>query len=91
MITYRGERFEDYDKPKRTPNHPRNSHVVLVKIDGKDKMIRFGAQGAKGKPPRKGESAADKAARAAFKARHAKNIARGKRSGAYWANKTKWS
>ena len=91
MITYRGERFEGYNKPKRTPNHPTKSHAVLIKDGGKDRLIRFGAQGADPKPPRKGESAADKAKRAAFKKRHAKNIAKGKTSAAYWANKTKWS
>jgi hypothetical protein len=65
--------------------------VVLVKDDGKDKMIRFGQQGAKtaGKP-KKGESQAMKKKRARFKARHGKNIAKGKTSAAYWANKVKW-
>jgi hypothetical protein len=65
--------------------------VVLVQDDGKDKMIRFGQQGAKtaGKP-KKGESSAMKNKRASFKARHGKNIARGKTSAAYWANKVKW-
>ena len=90
-ITYRGERFEGYNKPKRTPNHPTKSHVVLVKDGGKDKMIRFGQQGAKtaGKP-KAGESSAMKKKRASFKARHGKNIAKGKTSAAYWANKVKW-
>ena len=63
----------------------------MVKVDGKPKLIRFGAQGAKTKPPREGESSADKAKRASFKARHAKNIAKGKTSAAYWANRVKWS
>ena len=75
----------------KAPNHPSGkSHAVVVKVDGKPKLIRFGQQGAKTKPPRKGESAADKAKRASFKARHAKNIAKGKTSAAYWANKVKW-
>ena len=90
-ITYRGETFSDYNKPKRTPDHPKNSHVVLAKEGKKIRMIRFGAQGAKTKPPRKGESQADKNKRKSFKARHAKNIARGKMSPAWWANETKWS
>ena len=90
-ITYRGETFSGYNKPKRTPNHPKKSHVVLVKDGGKDKMIRFGQQGAKtaGKP-KAGESSAMKKKRASFKARHGKNIAKGKTSAAYWANKVKW-
>jgi len=90
-ITYRGITFAGYSKPKRTPNHPTKSHVVLVKDGGKDKMIRFGQQGAKtaGKP-KAGESQAMKKKRASFKARHGKNIAKGKTSAAYWANKVKW-
>ena len=67
------------------------SHVVLAKEGDKVKLFRFGMQGAKNKPPRKGESAADKAKRKSFKARHAKNIAKGKMSAAFWADKTKWS
>ena len=87
-----GHTFAGYDKPIRTPNHPSGkSHAVVIKDKGKDRLIRFGAQGAQTKPPRKGESAADKAKRAAFKARHAKNIAKGKTSAAYWADKVKWS
>ena len=88
---YRWITFAGYSKPKRTPNHPTKSHVVLVRDDGKDKMIRFGQQGAKtaGKP-KKGESSAMKKKRASFKARHGKNIAKGKTSAAYWANKVKW-
>tara|TARA_R110002012_G_C11305082_1_gene573849 strand:+ start:101 stop:379 length:279 start_codon:yes stop_codon:yes gene_type:complete len=90
-ITYRGETFEGYNKPKRTPNHPTKSHVVLAKEGSTIKMIRFGEQGAKtaGKP-KKGESAKMKKKRASFKARHGKNIAKGKLSAAYWANKVKW-
>ena len=79
-----------FNKPKRTPNHPTKSHVVLAKDGDKVKLIRFGQQGAKTKPPRKNESQADKDKRKSFKARHAKNIAKGKMSGAYWADKVKW-
>jgi hypothetical protein len=87
-----GHTFEGYDKPIRTPNHSSGkSHAVVIKDKGNDRLIRFGMQGAKTKRPRKGESAADKAKRASFKARHAKNIAKGKTSAAYWANKVKWS
>ena len=80
-----------FNKPKRTPLHPTKSHVVLAKEGDKVKLIRFGQQGADTKPPRKGESDADKAKRKSFKARHAKNIAKGKMSAAFWADKTKWS
>ena len=80
-----------YNKPKRTPSHPTKSHVVLAKEGDTIRLIRFGMQGAKNKPPRKGESDADKAKRKSFKARHAKNIAKGKMSAAFWANRTKWS
>ena len=90
MITYRGEQFEGYNKPKRTPGHPTKSHAVLAKEGETIKLIRFGQQGVSGSPPRKGESAADKARRASFKARHASNIARGKMSPAFWADKVKW-
>jgi len=76
---------------KRTPSHPKKSHVVKACSGGKEKVIRFGEQGAKtaGKP-KKGESAKMKAKRKSFKARHGKNIAKGKMSAAYWANKVKW-
>ena len=80
-----------FNKPKRTPSHAKKSHVVLAKEGDQVKLIRFGQQGAKTKPPSKGESQADKNKRASFKARHAKNIAKGKMSAAFWANKTKWS
>jgi len=80
-----------FNKPKRTPSHPTKSHVVLAKEGEKIKLIRFGAQGADTKPPRKGESEADKSKRRSFKARHAKNIAKGKMSAAFWADKVKWS
>jgi hypothetical protein len=90
MITYRGEQFDGYNKPKRTPKHPTKSHAVLAKEGDTVKLIRFGQQGVSGSPPRKGESAADKARRASFKARHASNIAKGKLSAAFWADKAKW-
>ena len=80
-----------YNKPKRTPNHPTKSHVVVAKQGDQVKTIRFGEQGAKtaGKP-KSGESDAMKKKRDSFKARHAKNISKGKMSAAYWSNKTKW-
>ena len=80
-----------FNKPKRTPSHPTKSHVVLAKQGKQVKLIRFGQQGAKtaGKP-KKGESEKMKTKRASFKARHAKNIARGKMSAAFWADKVKW-
>lgn len=90
MIDYRGEQFEGYNKPKRTPNNPKKSHAVLAKQGDTVKLIRFGQQGVSGSPSRKGESAADKARRASFKARHASNIAKGKLSAAYWADRVKW-
>jgi len=79
-----------YNKPKRTPKHSDKSHVVLAKDGDKVKLIRFGQQGVKGSPPKSSESKADAARRKAFKARHAKNIAKGKMSAAYWADKEKW-
>jgi hypothetical protein len=79
-----------YNKPKRTPSHPTKSHVVVAKEGDKVKTIRFGQQGVTGSPAREGESAADKARRKSFKARHAKNIANGKMSAAFWSSKTKW-
>tara|TARA_R110001632_G_scaffold34740_2_gene88113 strand:+ start:86 stop:373 length:288 start_codon:yes stop_codon:yes gene_type:complete len=80
-----------YNKPKRTPNHPKKSHVVVAKVGDKVKTIRFGEQGAStaGKP-KAGESDKMKKKRASFKARHGKNIKKGKMSAAYWANKVKW-
>ena len=89
-ITYRGETFDGYNKPKRTPNHPKKSHVVLAKEGNTVKLIRFGQQGVSGSPARKGESESDRKRRASFKARHAANIARGKLSAAYWADRVKW-
>lgn len=90
MITYRGEDFEGYNKPKRTPKHPTKSHAVLAKEGDTVKLIRFGQQGVSGSPARKGETAAAKARRASFKARHAENIAKGKMSAAWWAAREKW-
>ena len=81
-IEYRGEKFAGYNKPKRTPN-AKKSHAVLAKEGGTVKLIRFGQQGVQGSPD---GSARNKA----FKARHAKNIAKGKMSAAYWADKVKW-
>ena len=80
------------NQPRRTPNHPTKSHIVKTKVDGKEKIIRFGEQGAStaGKP-KAGESERMKAKRASFKARHAANIAKGPSSPAYWANKVKWA
>ena len=79
-----------YNKPKRTPKHPKKSHVVVAKVGSKVKTIRFGQQGVSGSPYKKGESEASRKRRQAFKARHAKNIAKGKMSAAYWADKVKW-
>jgi len=88
-ITYRGEKFAGFNKPKRTPGHKTKSHAVLAKSGETIKLIRFGQQGVSGagKSP---QSAKDKARRKSFKARHAKNIAKGKLSAAYWADKVKW-
>ena len=85
------EGVSGFNKPKRTPNHPKKSHVVVAKQGDTVKTIRFGEQGAKtaGKP-KAGESDKMKKKRASFKARHAKNIAKGKLSAAYWADKVKW-
>jgi hypothetical protein len=80
-----------YNKPKRTPSHPTKSHVVVAKSGDQVKTIRFGEQGAKtAGAPKAGESEAMKKKRASFKARHAANIAKGKMSAAYWADKAKW-
>ena len=80
-----------FNKPKRTPSHPKKSHVVVAKVGAKVKTIRFGQQGVKtaGKP-KAGESQKQKNRRKSFKARHGKNIAKGPMSAAYWANKVKW-
>ena len=78
-----------FNKPKRTPKHPTKSHVVVAKVGDQVKTIRFGQQGVSGagKNPK---SASEKARRKSFKARHAKNISKGKMSAAYWADKVKW-
>jgi hypothetical protein len=81
---------EGYNKPKRTPSHPTKSHVVVAKTGDQVKTIRFGQQGVSGSPKKEGESKADKARRESFKARHAENIAKGKMSAAYWADRVKW-
>jgi hypothetical protein len=79
-----------YNKPKRTPNHPTKSHVVVAKAGDTVRLIRFGQQGVKGSPKKAGESASYAARRRSFKARHAKNIAKGKLSAAFWASTVKW-
>jgi hypothetical protein len=79
-----------YNKPKRTPNHPKKSHVVVAKEGNTIKTIRFGQQGVSGSPHKTGESASYRKRRESFQARHASNIAKGKLSAAYWANKVKW-
>lgn len=79
-----------YNKPKRTPNHPTKSHVVVAKEGDKVKTIRFGQQGVSGSPKKSGESESYANRRKSFKARHAGNIAKGKMSAAYWADKVKW-
>lgn len=88
-IKYRGETFAGYNKPKRTPNASK-SHAVLAKSGNQVKLIRFGQQGVSGSPKKEGESAAYRKRREAFKARHRANIAKGKMSAAYWADRVKW-
>lgn len=83
MIKRGKEEFSGYNKPKKTPGHPTKSHAVLAKAGDEVKLIRFGQQGVKGSP--EGTARSD-----SFKARHAENIAKGKMSAAYWANKVKW-
>lgn len=90
MIKRGKEEFQGFNKPKRTPSHPTKSHAVLAKSGDTVKLIRFGQQGVSGSPPKAGESEADKARRKSFKARHAQNIAKGKLSAAFWADKVKW-
>lgn len=82
--------LEGVNKPKRTPGHPTKSHVVMAGENGRYQVLRFGQQGVSGSPARKGESKGAKTRRASFKARHAKNIAKGKMSAAYWADRVKW-
>jgi hypothetical protein len=79
-----------FNKPKATPSHPTKSHVVVAKEGDKVKTIRFGQQGVSGSPKKQGESESYKNRRESFKARHAGNIAKGKMSAAYWADKVKW-
>jgi hypothetical protein len=78
------------NKPKRTPSHPTKSHIVVAEEGGKVKTIRFGQQGVSGSPAKSGESESYRKRREAFKARHASNIAKGKMSAAYWADRVKW-
>jgi hypothetical protein len=89
MVEYRGEKFAGYNKPKRTPNASK-SHAVLAKEGDKVKLIRFGQQGVSGSPKKSGESESYRKRRESFKARHAKNISKGKMSAAFWADKVKW-
>ena len=79
-----------YNSPKKTPSHPTKSHVVVAKEGDKIKTIRFGQQGVSGSPAKEGESEAQRKRRESFKARHRRNIAKGKMSAAYWADKVKW-
>jgi hypothetical protein len=83
-------KLDGVNKPKKTPNHPTKSHVVMASENGKAKIVRFGQQGVTGSPPTKGESEADRKRRASFMARHRANIEKGKMSAAYWAAKEKW-
>lgn len=78
------------NKPVRTPDHPDKSHMVLAKSGNETKLIRFGQQGVSGSPEKEGESEAYRKRRESFKARHAENIAKGKMSAAYWADRVKW-
>ena len=89
MVDYRGEKLARYNKPKRTPGG-KKSHAVLAKSGDQVKLIRFGQQGVSGSPKKEGESESYRKRRESFKARHAKNIAKGPMSAAYWANKVKW-
>jgi hypothetical protein len=88
--TMEREGLSGVNKPKRTPKHPSKSHVVMASEGGKYKLIRFGQQGVSGSPKKKGESESYANRRKSFKARHSKNISKGKMSAAYWADKTKW-
>lgn len=89
MIKKGSETFSGYNKPKKTPNHPKKSHAVLAKVGDKEKLIRFGQQGVSGAGANP-KTASEKARQKSFKARHADNIAKGKMSAAYWADKVKW-
>ena len=89
MIKKGSETFAGYNKPKRTPGHATKSHAVLAKEGDKEKLIRFGQQGVKGAGSAP-KTASEKARQKSFKSRHAENIANGKMSAAYWADKVKW-
>lgn len=89
MITRGKEKFSGYNKPKKTPSHPTKSHAVLAKSGETVKLIRFGQQGVSGAGSNP-KTEAQKNRQKSFKARHAKNIAKGKMSAAYWADKVKW-
>lgn len=89
MIKKGSETFAGYNKPKKTPSHPTKSHAVVAKVGDKEKLIRFGQQGVKGAGAHP-KTASEKARQKSFKARHAQNIAKGKMSAAYWADKVKW-
>ena len=89
MINHRGEKFSGYNKPKRTPGHKTKSHAVLAKEGSTVKLIRFGQQGVSGAGSNP-TSKSEKNRRKSFKARHAKNIKKGKMSAAYWSNREKW-
>jgi hypothetical protein len=89
MIKKGKETFSGFNKPKKTPSHPTKSHAVLAKVGEKEKLIRFGQQGVSGAGSAP-KTASEKARQKSFKARHAKNIAKGKMSAAYWADKVKW-
>lgn len=79
-----------YNQPVKTPKHPKKSHAVVAKEGDQVRLIRFGQQGVSGSPKKSGESDSYRSRRESFKARHAKNIAKGKLSAAYWADKVKW-
>jgi hypothetical protein len=89
MIKKGKETFSGYNKPKKTPSHPTKSHAVLAKSGDQEKLIRFGQQGVKGAGSAP-KTSSEKARQKSFKARHADNIAKGKMSAAYWADKVKW-
>lgn len=88
-VSRAGETFSGYNKPKRTPKHKTKSHAVLAKDGERIRLIRFGQQGVAGAGSAP-KTAAQRARRRAFKARHRENIKKGKMSAAYWANKVKW-
>lgn len=89
MIARGKEKFSGYNKPKKTPSHPTKSHAVLAKSGETVKLIRFGQQGVSGAGSNP-KTASEKARQKSFKARHSKNIDKGKMSAAYWADKVKW-